>query len=151
MSLFILGFFFSSHLFSQTVTITSPTVVTTYTAGTTVNLTYSLSPATFTAGNVFTPQLSDASGSFTSPVSLATRTANTGATGTQHQIVIPFNTPTGSGYRIRVLSSNPATTSANNGANLTINALAINTPTAASSTLCQGEVLNLNYSQNGPF
>jgi hypothetical protein len=93
--------------------------------------------------------LSDASGSFASPVSLATRTANTGATGTQHQIVIPFNTPTGSGYRIRVLSSNPATTSANNGANLTITALAINSPTATGTVFCQGAIFNVNFTQNG--
>jgi hypothetical protein len=148
-----LALFLSLFLFytvgAQTVTITAPIVATSYTAGATVNLTYSLSPATFTAGNVFTPQLSDASGSFTSPVSLATRTANTGATGTQHQIVIPFNTPTGSGYRIRVLSSNPATTSANNGANLTITALAINSPTATGTVFCQGEIFNVNFTQNG--
>lgn len=147
----ILIIFSSSLIVAQTATITSPTVVTTYTAGTTVNLTYSLSPATFTAGNVFTPQLSDASGSFTSPVNLATRTASTGATGTQHQIVIPFNTPTGSGYRIRVLSSNPAITHANNGANLTITALAINSPSTTGSTYCQGEIFNVTYSQNGPL
>ncbi len=145
----ILFSFLSFGLFSQTVTITAPIVATSYTAGATVNLTYSLSPATFTAGNVFTPQLSDASGSFTSPVSLATRTANTGATGTQHQIVIPFNTPTGSGYRIRVLSSNAPTTSANNGANLTITALAINSPTATGTVFCQGAIFNVNFTQNG--
>lgn len=147
--LFVLCFVSSIRLFSQTVTITAPIVATSYTAGATVNLTYSLSPATFTAGNVFTPQLSDASGSFASPVSLATRTANTGATGTQHQIVIPFNTPTGSGYRIRVLSSNPATTSANNGANLTITALAINSPTATGTVFCQGATFNVDFTQNG--
>lgn len=155
LSLFILGFFFSSHLFSQTVTITAPVAPTTYSAGQTINLTYSLNPSPFTAGNVFTPQLSDGTGSFTAPVNLATRTASTGATGTNHQIVIPFTTPSGSGYRIRVLSSTPTTTSNSNGANLTIVGLVINVPTivtpASTFIFCQGEALTIGFTQTANF
>jgi len=63
-SFFLTALFFVSYisLISQTVTITAPVATASYCAGQTINLTYSLSPATFTAGNIFTPQLSDASG-----------------------------------------------------------------------------------------
>jgi hypothetical protein len=56
------------------------------------------------APNVFTLQLSDASGNFGSPVSLATLsgTASGSLAG-----VIPPNTVVGSGYRVRVVSSQP--------------------------------------------
>ncbi|MFL5762802.1 MAG: gliding motility-associated C-terminal domain-containing protein [Bacteroidia bacterium] len=76
------------------------------------------STGTFTAGNVYTAQLSDAAGSFAAPVTLGTlvSTANAGTiAGT-----IPCGTPTGSGYRIRVISSTPAIIGTDNGVNITI-------------------------------
>ena len=73
----------------------------------------------FTAGNVFTAQLSDASGSFTSPVTIGTLTAT--GSGTINGI-IPVSTPAGTGYRIRVISNTPAVTGTDNGVNITINA-----------------------------
>lgn len=78
------------------------------------------STGTFTGGNVYTAQLSDASGSFASPTAIGTltSTANTGTIAA----TIPGGTPAGSGYRIRVVSSAPATTGTDNGSNLTINA-----------------------------
>ncbi len=79
------------------------------------------STGTFNAGNVYTAQLSDASGSFASPTSIGTltSTSNSGSI----SATIPGGTPVGSAYRIRVVSSNPATTGSDNGSDLTINSL----------------------------
>ncbi len=66
------------------------------------------STGTFGAGNTYTAQLSDATGSFTSPVTIGTlaSTANNGSIA----ITIPSGTASGSGYQIRIISSTPATT-----------------------------------------
>ncbi len=72
---------------------------------------------TMYTGNVVTAQLSDASGSFASPVVLGT--AITTTTGSING-TIPAGTPTGSGYRVRVVSSNYALTAADNGTNILI-------------------------------
>lgn len=66
------------------------------------------SDGTFNSGNTYTAQLSDASGSFSSPIDIGTftSTANSGSI----NITIPSGTPTGSGYRIRIVSNNPFAT-----------------------------------------
>lgn len=76
------------------------------------------STGTFTAGNIYTAQLSNASGSFAAPSSIGTlnSTSNSGTI----NITIPAGTATGAGYRIRVVSSAPATTGTNNGSNISI-------------------------------
>jgi PKD repeat protein len=71
----------------------------------------------YNAGNVFTAQLSDANGSFTSPVSIGTLTTTTSGT---ISATIPNNAVNGTGFRIRIVSSSPATTGADNGSNLII-------------------------------
>jgi len=60
---------------------------------------------TFNSGNVFTAQLSSASGSFSSPVTIGTLTATGSGTITA---TIPAGTVSGSGYRVRVISSDPS-------------------------------------------
>jgi hypothetical protein len=72
---------------------------------------------TFSNGNVFTAQLSDANGSFASPASIGTLTAT--STGTINA-TIQRTTAAGTGYRVRVVSSNPALTGTDNGTNLTV-------------------------------
>lgn len=76
------------------------------------------STGTFTAGNVYTAQLSDAAGSFASPLTIGTlnSTANSGTIAA----TVPGIVAAGSGYRIRVISSAPATVGSDNGSNLTI-------------------------------
>ncbi|MFT3794775.1 T9SS type A sorting domain-containing protein [Flavobacterium sp.] len=74
----------------------------------------------FAAGNVFTAQLSDASGSFTAPVSIGSINATGSGT---ISVTIPLITPAGSGYRIRVVGSNLATTGSDNGSNLAISGI----------------------------
>ncbi|KAA5548360.1 RCC1 domain-containing protein [Adhaeribacter rhizoryzae] len=69
----------------------------------------------------YSAQLSDATGSFSSPVTIGT---SFGWTGNYFQIIctIPANTPPGTGYRIRVINSNPALYGSDNGVNLTVHA-----------------------------
>lgn len=76
------------------------------------------STGTFTAGNVYTAQLSDASGTFGSPTSIGT--LNSSSNSGTINISIPGGTATGGGYRIRVISSTPATIGTDNGSNITI-------------------------------
>lgn len=144
---FSLVFFLSLSAFSQTVTITAPVASATYCAGTNITVNYAVT-SNYTAGNVFTTQLSDAAGSFISPTTLGTRTAVNGGGST---FVIPFTTATGSGYRVRVITSTPTSTSQSNGVDLRINGLAISTPSTTSLVYCQGEVFNVTYSQNCNF
>ena len=84
-------------------------------------LTVPFTASGFSSGNVFTAQLSSASGSFGSPVNIGTvsGTGNSSIAAT-----IPLGTAAGTGYRIRVVGSSPATTSSNdNGTNLTVGAI----------------------------
>lgn len=101
---------------------------------TAVNLTVNFtSTGTFTAGNTYTAQLSDASGSFASPTAIGS-VASTANSGTINATV-PAGTAVGTGYRVRVVSSAPATTGSDNGANLVINALP-NVTLGAFSPVC---------------
>lgn len=70
------------------------------------------------SGNTYTAQLSNASGSFASPVSIGTLVSNA-RTGSI-SATIPAGTSAGTGYRIRVISSGPAVTGTDNGADLTV-------------------------------
>jgi hypothetical protein len=75
---------------------------------------------TFAAGNVFTAQLSDAAGSFAAPVAIGTLPGTSSGT---IAATVPAATAGGSGYRVRVVSSNPAVTGIDNGSGITITAL----------------------------
>lgn len=59
---------------------------------------------TYNAGNVFTAQLSDASGNFGSPTTIGTVTSVTAAT---ISATVPAGTTAGTGYQVRVVSDNP--------------------------------------------
>ncbi len=74
----------------------------------------------YDAGNVFTAQLSDVSGSFASPVVIGNFTSTFAGS---VNVIIPMNTPPGNAYRIRIVGSNPVVTGSDNGSNITINAL----------------------------
>ena len=92
----------------------------------------------FNAGNVYTAQLSNAAGSFASPVSIGTvtSTANSGTI----TATMPAGTVAGTGYRIRVVSSNPVVTGTNNTVDLTVQVPAAITtqPSTTVQNLCQG-------------
>lgn len=105
----------------------------TFCAGSTVSVPYT-STGTFTSGNIFTAQLSNATGSFASPTNIGTLTSVTSGI---ISATLPFGASTGTGYRIRVVSSTPALTTADNGSNITINATS-GTPTTTNVQLCIG-------------
>lgn len=100
-----------------------PTITTTatdygspLTPGQYIMVNYTVS-SSFGAGNTFTAQLSDENGSFSSPTNIGTLvTQTTGAILSQ----IPDPITAGTGYRIRVVSSNPAQTGSDNGTDITI-------------------------------
>lgn len=71
----------------------------------------------FNAGNVFSAELSDASGSFSTPVVIGTLS---GTASGSISCTIPALTPAGTGYRVRVVSSDPVTVGTANAVDLTI-------------------------------
>lgn len=74
----------------------------------------------FDPGNIYTAQMSDASGSFANPVNIGTL-AGIGAGTINCQI--PFGTPAGSGYKFRIVSTSPAEIGDPTTSGYTINAL----------------------------
>jgi len=82
------------------------------------------SSGTYFPMNVYSAQLSDATGSFASPLNIGTLASS--ATGNLTiNGVIPAGTPAGSGYRIRVVSTDQPAQSNDNGADLTIHTLPV--------------------------
>lgn len=116
---------------------TSALAASSYCAGASVNVGFSTN-GTPNAGNIYTAQLSNASGSFASPVNIGSL-SSTSSTGTI-AATIPGGTTNGSGYRIRVISSNPAVTGSNNGTNISITQPVTTTGTiSGTATVCQGQ------------
>ena len=103
------------------------------------------SVGTFTS-NTYTAQLSNASGSFSSPVNIGTLVSN--ANSGNISATIPGGTAAGTGYRIRVTSSNSNVLSVNNGVNLTVSA----SPTVSGPTsVCVGATTNVTPSSGGTW
>jgi predicted outer membrane repeat protein len=69
------------------------------------------------SGNVFTVQLSNAMGSFAAPVVIGSLTATTASV---LSVTLPVGSSTQSGFRIRVVTSNPAVVGNDNGSGLTL-------------------------------
>ena len=96
---------------------TSAIAPTLYAAGAAVSVPFTISADTIYNNNIWTAQLSDASGSFANPVSIGTLAGKVAAT---VAATIPAGTPNGTGYRIRIVGSQPATIGTDNGANITV-------------------------------
>jgi hypothetical protein len=113
------------------------------------------STGTFNAGNIYSAELSDAAGSFAAPTVIGTL-ASTANSGTIISAVSGA-TPAGAGYRIRVVSDNPATIGSDNGVDLVINvpptvslaAIANVCQTDPSFTLAGGSPLSGTYAGPG--
>jgi sugar lactone lactonase YvrE len=108
---------------------TSALSATTYCQGATLNVSFTTT-GTFSQDAFFFAELSDASGSFASPLRLGAVPVNFGGS---INATIPANQTPGTGYRIRVVSINPSVTGSDNGTNITIAqspVLTIHTPTA---------------------
>jgi autotransporter-associated beta strand protein len=117
-------------------------------AGAGVSVPYTVS-GSFNPGNIFTAQLSDASGGFSSPVNIGTLTSQTNGT---ISATLPTGTAGGTGYRIRVLGSNPVTTGTTNTTDLIINALPAVFNVTGGGAYCSGGsgvAVGLSGSQNG--
>lgn len=87
----------------------------------------------FQAGNVFTMQLSDASGSFANPVVVGTGAAT--------EITIPMNTPPGNGYKIRAISSKPLMIS--QSTDITVSKIPYPQITISDTEVCTGDEIYL--------
>ncbi|MFN8298885.1 MAG: PKD domain-containing protein [Chitinophagales bacterium] len=103
-----------------TINVPTPTLSTSvpknfYCPGSTAIVSYTAS--NFLSGNVFTAQLSDASGSFASPINIGSVTSTVSGT---ISATIPGNTANGAGYRIRVIGSAPAFNGTDNGSNIAV-------------------------------
>ena len=132
---------------NQTQIVVSPTLTTsaiststycvTASAGASISVPFT-SAGTFSS-NTYTAQLSNASGSFASPVTLGTTVSNLNSgtiSGT-----IPAATASGNGYLVRVISNSPSITGATSPTTLTVNYAAA----SVSPTTTQ----NINTSTNG--
>lgn len=103
-------------------TITTGAVVGPFCAGSKVNVPYVYSGGTITTSTVFTAQLSNSSGSFASPVNIGTwLVTNT----TLHlnwtvPATIPATIIEATGYRVRVISSNPSVIGSINSTPITL-------------------------------
>jgi hypothetical protein len=100
--------------------------------GVQLNVPYTIN-GSYTAGNVFSAQLSDASGSFAAPTEIGSVTSTAAGS---IACTIPVATPPGPAYRIRVVSSTPVVIGTDNGVNLTISAAPYAGPDG-SVTLCK--------------
>lgn len=111
-------------------------------AGDSIHTSYAFtSGSSFNSGNVFTLQLSDASGNFTSPTNLASVSRTTAG---NINAQIPTTVSPGAGYRVRIVSSSPIDSSEVSSKNIIIGKYP-NKPTASSnSPVCSGDTLRLN-------
>jgi len=129
-------FFATSKSFSQTInTGNLPNAIVCPNA--TFNVPFTTT-GTFNAGNQFTAQLSDATGSFAAPVNIGSSAAS------PVSVTIPAGTPSGTGYQIRIVSSNPVLIGSTSATILTVNAtqaLAVSLTSDATS-VCPGATVN---------
>jgi hypothetical protein len=109
----------SELILSPSVSIsTSISAVSPICSGTSLTVTY-VAVGVYNPGNVFTAELSNSSGDFSSPTVIGTTTSTSSGT---ISATIPLLTSSGSGYRIRVVSNSPVIIGSNNGSNIQINA-----------------------------
>jgi len=118
-------FFVSLSSIAQTIT-TSAIAPTTYCAGGTISVPYTIT-GSFTAGNVFTVELSSSTGTFPTGNYIGTLSSTSAGTITA---TIPGGTATAAAYKVRVISSNPSITGSASATTLTISA----PPTAVAGT-----------------
>jgi len=91
---------------TRTITINSLSETGPFCAGVTFDINYTLS-GTYNSGNIFTAQLSDASGDFSNATNIGTFASEIAGT---INVTIPQNTIAGNTYKIRIISSSPFAT-----------------------------------------
>lgn len=122
--------------------------------GSTISVPYT-STGTFSQGGLFNPanifraQLSDATGSFATPVNIGSVTSTVSGVITA---TIPANTPIGTGYRIRVIATNPALIGDDNGFDISVGVAPVATATAAGVTeFCEGGSVLLSATTDSAY
>ncbi|MFZ4399735.1 MAG: DUF2271 domain-containing protein [Bacteroidales bacterium] len=116
---------------AQITVTTSALASTTICSGSTVSIPFTCGTGNVYNNNIWTAQLSDASGSFATPLTIGT--LNGIAVGAI-SATIPSGTAAGTAYRIRVVGSQPSCIGTDNGSNISI----INAPLAPTvSTITQ--------------
>ncbi len=113
-----------------------------------VTFTQGAAPAcSFPLGNAFRAELSDATGSFATPVSLGSVSPSL------NTLTIPQSTPGGSGYRVRIAATtNGSSAYSAPSAVFTVNAPGFSsTPTVSSDNKCAGEAVRLSFSTGCAF
>ena len=127
--------FMNTSSTTNTIT-TSSTVVTSTCSGQNISVPFTCN-APFTGSNVFSAELSDATGSFTSPTVIGTLGSTVSGT---INATIPGGTPAGNNYRIRVVSSDPIIVGTDNGIDITIGGTPVSVSIAISpsDSVCAG-------------
>ncbi|MFM7021785.1 MAG: LamG-like jellyroll fold domain-containing protein [Flavobacteriales bacterium] len=120
---------------------------TEYVKGQQIYITYE-ALAAFNSGNVFTLQLSDASGSFASPTVIGTSTYTTSGSIVG---IIPVNAATGVHYKVRVVASDPAITGYAITNEISIVPQQIFTYSISPLQYTVSETMDVYYSANGMF
>jgi len=117
-------------------------------AGGVLNVSYTVFNAgsTFQPTNTFTVQLSNSLGSFTTPVTIGSVTADNSGT---IACIIPGGTAIGTGYRIRIVASTPAFTSPDDGVNISVVASISDLSASSNSPVCVGD--NIDLYDNPPY
>ncbi|MBR9975652.1 MAG: hypothetical protein KFF77_08725 [Bacteroidetes bacterium] len=130
-----------------TITVTSTTISTgtiasaSHCKGVAFNVPFTIT-GSFNAGNTFTAQLSDATGGFGTPRTIGTLS---GTSSGQISATIPAVVTAGTGYRVRVVSSDPSVTGSDNGSDLTVLDVPVATITPAGPTaFCEGSSVQLD-------
>ena len=140
--LIALAFCFAVNLQAQT--ITTGSVRTPVCAGSSISVPFTIT-GSFTAGNVFTAELSSSTGSFTIPVTIGTlNSTQNGA------IVATIPSRAGTGFRIRVVGGNPVVV----GSSVSITLVANPFPTISVSgptTFCNGSSVILTASPGSSY
>ncbi len=128
---------------------TSPLATNQFCLGTKVDVSFTTT-GNVAKGNIYTVQLSDANGSFSTPVTIGTLSSE--ATKGTIAATIPTNLTLGTKYRVRVVASNPTTTGFDNGSDVTLIGLPTGTLTGTQSIIASNSgKLTVNLSGTSPW
>ncbi len=105
-----------------------------------------ITAGTFGSGNVFTAQLSNSSGSFASPVNIGTLSGIYSGT---ISATIPASAAMGSGYKVRVIGSNPAITGTQSTSTITISTASAPVISVTGTTLTSTPAQTYQWMLNG--
>ena len=133
----------SENLTGSNLLVTLP-ISGSFCSGSTIVVNFNNVGNVFGSDNVMNAELSDASGNFSSPTTISISPLSFVGNSTDGYVfaLIPNGTPAGTGYRIRVTSSNPVSVATDNGSDITItNSIAPATPSviqSGPSAFCYG-------------